>query len=552
MIGRAMMSFAGLGLFLFGMTLLELALKDAAGRGFKEIIKKSTNTVPKAIFSGAFATAILQSSSVVSLIVLSLVGAGIIALKSGIGVVFGANIGTTATAWIVAYLGFEMDIEAFVLPAVGIGGLMVAFFRDSPGLKAAGKIVMGFGLLFLGLGYMKSGMSGFSKVDIGTYSSHGTLIFVLVGMAITAVIQSSSATTAIALTALGTGLIDFTMAAAMVIGANVGTTVTAMLGALGGTPDKKRVAAAHFLFNMTTGIIALILLRYLTTFLLTGLGLERDEVIGLAAFHTLFNVMGVLMLSPFIPGLTRLLSARFKRKEKSIAHFIDKVTTEIPEAAIMALRNEVLHLFRMAMQFSLLVINVRPSDVLKHRMHTDQVLRRNHGILNVPYEEVYREMKRLDARIITFATSISAEELATAEVKQVDNALRATRKIAEGAKTMKDIRQDMDDFVVDDTPFVIRAYRHFRERMIRLVRNIGRLVDGEDAQAATIERIFLDIERDNDSAIYSLAKALKRGEIDDTSAATLINVNHSLYRTSRLFLEVVRLLLGYRIVKPRT
>ncbi len=543
------LSFAGLGLFLFGMNLLEQALKEAAGRNFKEIIKKSTRTTSKAISSGAFATAFLQSSSVVSLIVLSLVGAGIIPLSSGIGVVFGANIGTTATAWIVACFGFKMNLNAVVLPMIGAGGLMVTFFRDSRRLKVSGKLLMGFGLLFLGLSYMKDGMSGFSRIDVGRYSQYGTVIFVLIGLAVTAIIQSSSATTAIALTALGTRLIDFNMAAAMVIGGNVGTTVTAMLGALGGTPDKKRVAAAHFLFNIITGIIALLILRYITRFILTGLGLQHDEIIGLALFHTLFNIMGVVLLCPFIPWLTRFLGDHFKSREKTITRFIDKVTVDVPEAAITALKNEAFRLFQKALQFSLLVMNIRPADVIRHKRHTEVVLAKNRGILNVPYEEAYRNLKRLEARIITFATDLTATELTKEEVRDVDNILRATRHIAAGTKAMKDICHDMDYFAVSDGAFITQTYRHFRKRIIKLFRNIARLTEGEENKASKVESIFLDIKRDNDSAITSVSNAVKEGAIDDMEATTFINVSHSLYRASALFLQVVQLLFGFQIVE---
>ena len=542
MFGKMIIAFAGLGMFLFGMTLLELSLKEAAGRSFKDIIKRSTYTIPRSIMTGALSTAVLQSSSVVSLIVLSLVGAGILHLKSGIGVVFGANIGTTATAWIVAILGFKVHIDALVLPVIGIGGLIITCFRESRRMKVAGKVMVGFGMLFLGLSYIRDGMSGLNNIDITRFSQSGPLVFMFIGLILTAIIQSSSATAAVTLSALGAGVINFDMGTAMVIGANVGTTVTAFLGAIGGVPDKKRVAAAHFMFNVSTAVIACVFMAQINSFILYRLGLEHDLITALALFHTLFNFMGVIIMSPFIPILARFLNNHFKYREKTITHYIHKVTHHVPDAAITALTGETVHLLRLSMKFALLIFNIRPGDVLKYRAKTREILKKNPGILNVDYDEIYKKVKLLEVKIITFASTVKAQELADSEVEAIDKIVQASREAALAAKALKDIREDIDDFILSDNAVIIKAYDHFRARIVRLLKNISRLSDGQTGRGAKVRQIFEDIRRDNDRSINFVAEAIRSGSLDEAQAATLINVSNSVYNASAYFLNSAKLL----------
>ena len=248
---------AGLGIFLFGMLLIEESVRAMSGRAFRRIIRLYTDGRLKSIGSGSLVTALLQSSSAVSLMVLAFVGAGVMSMENAIGVIMGSNIGTTFTAWIVAILGFKIKIESFALPFIGIGAIGSIFFRSASKLSLVSRLLIGFGFLFLGLDYMKGSVENFAgKFDLNRFPDYGLWFYVLVGTVITAVMQASAAAIAIVLTALNSQLITFDMGVAMVIGANVGTTVTVLIGAIGGVPAKKRVALSHLIFNLVTGIIA--------------------------------------------------------------------------------------------------------------------------------------------------------------------------------------------------------------------------------------------------------------------------------------------------------
>jgi phosphate:Na+ symporter len=232
-------AFAGLGLFLFGIYLFEDILKKLSSKSFKKIINKLTGNKIKAFFSSIFFTAIFQSSSFVTLIALSLIGVGLINLENAIAIVFGANIGTTFTAWLVAVFGFEVNLLPLFYIFIAFGGFSILIENEK--IKRILLLFFAIGLLFYGLEIMKDAMEIFSKkIDINEYKNYPLIVFLALGFIITGIIQSSSASIAIIQSALYSGVVDFNMAAAFVIGANIGTTVTAVIGSIGGNSDKKK------------------------------------------------------------------------------------------------------------------------------------------------------------------------------------------------------------------------------------------------------------------------------------------------------------------------
>jgi len=225
---------AGLGMFLFGMHMMEESIRILSGAAFRGLIRRYTGTRIKAILSGMISTAVLQSSSAVSLMVLAFIGAGVMNLVHAIAVMMGAKVGTTATAWLVAVFGFSFDIDSFTLPLIGIGGLGIILLARSPRYVNISKFLVAFGFLFMGLDYMKTSVEELTSViDPAVFIGYGIIVYALVGMFLTAIMQSSSATIAIVLTLLFNNVLDFESGAAMVVGAKVGTTITVLLGSIG-------------------------------------------------------------------------------------------------------------------------------------------------------------------------------------------------------------------------------------------------------------------------------------------------------------------------------
>jgi len=259
---------AGLGIFIIGMYMLEDAIKILSGKAFRRIIRLYTNGRFRSIGSGTLVTAILQSSSAASLMVLAFVGAGVMSMENAIGVIMGSNIGTTLTVWIVAIVGFKMKIESFALPFIGLGGIGLIFCDQAEKPFQFCRLLIGFGFLFLGLDYMKGSVESIGQsFDLSMVPDYGLWFYLVIGTLLTAVMQASAASIAVVLTALHSGLITFDIGVAMVIGANVGTTITVILGSLGGIPAKKRVAFSHLAFNVMTAIVAFIGIRGLVWFI---------------------------------------------------------------------------------------------------------------------------------------------------------------------------------------------------------------------------------------------------------------------------------------------
>ena len=338
----------GLGLFMLGMKLMTDGLKFAAGSSLSTILEKWTSTALKGILSGALITALVQSSGAVTVAMIGFVNAGLMKLGQALIVIYGSNIGTTMTGWLVVIVGFKIDIKAFALPLVGVGMLLYLLFGGQR-RGAIGEALAGFGLFFLGIDVLKVTFEGLGAgVNLQAYADMGVLglvVFVAIGAVITVLMQSSSASMAITLTSVAGGLIPIEGAAAMVIGANIGSTSTAMFAAIGATPSAKRVAAAHIVFNVATGLVALILLPFLLYGLARAghlLGIDEGPVTMLALFHTVFNILGVGLMLPFTGKLVRALEKRFRTELEDAVRprHLDHTLVSTPALALDALGME--------------------------------------------------------------------------------------------------------------------------------------------------------------------------------------------------------------------
>lgn len=338
----------GIGLFLLGMRMMTEGLKLAAGPALRDILSRSTATHLRGLLSGMLVTLAVQSSSAVIVALIGFVNAGLMNLRQAVTVVYGSNMGTTGTAWLVALVGFHIDIKVFALPAIGLGMLLRLIQPERRG-GALGEALAGFGLFFLGIEILRSSFDGLGEdwqlAGPGGDGLMHLLLYVGAGILLTVLTQSSSATVAIVLTAAGGGLLTLPSAAAMVIGAHIGTTSTALLSVIGATPNAKRVAAAHVIFNLSTGVVALLLLSGLLALLawtLGVLGLDTAPAAVLATFHTVFSLLGVLLLLPATGVLVRFLERRFVSTEEDRAQprFLDRNVLATPTLALHALYNE--------------------------------------------------------------------------------------------------------------------------------------------------------------------------------------------------------------------
>lgn len=338
----------GVGLFLLGMHMLTEGLKLAAGRALEGLLERGTATPLRGLGAGMTMTALVQSSTAVTVASIGFVNTGLLSLPNAIWVIFGANVGCTFNAWLVATLGFSFRIDAFALPFVGFGAVLVLAGR-SVRQRALGQALAGFGVFYLGIDVLKDTFSVFgTSMNLQDHIAPGFtgwLVLVGIGIVLTVLMQASGAVIAIIITAAQGGLISIEAACAMVIGTNIGTPSTAILAALGATSNARRLAATHVLFNLVTGAVAILLLPLLIgllELLRTWLEQPATPAVMIATFHTAFNVFGVLLLAPLARPLLRFLSARFRSREEEIARprHLDAPSLTVPDLALRALRLE--------------------------------------------------------------------------------------------------------------------------------------------------------------------------------------------------------------------
>lgn len=337
----------GLGLLLLGMQMLTDGLKAAAGGHLQQFLERSTQTRLRAAFSGFAVTAVVQSSSAVVVALLGFTNAGMLKLRQAAWVVFGSNVGTTMTAWIVALIGLKINIGIFAWPLIGIG-MLLQLFRKQQLSGQIGLAIAGFGILFVGLDTLRDAFDHVVEVlpitRLEVTGVGGIVLAVLAGTILTALVQSSSAALAIVLTASVSGVFSPLAGAAVVVGANIGTTVTALIASTGATAHAKRLAAVHVLMNTVTGLSALILLApmWWVAELLAGGEQVTNISTGLAVFHTLFNLLGVSLMWFIDERIFRTVERwyRLPPLRSGEPRFLDKTVLEIPAMGLNAVQQE--------------------------------------------------------------------------------------------------------------------------------------------------------------------------------------------------------------------
>jgi phosphate:Na+ symporter len=536
---------AGLGIFLFAMFELEGGLTSLVGGGMRGLLRRGTRTPLHGIVLGIFMTAVLQSSSVVMLMVLALVGAGVLTPVHALGVVLGANVGTTFTGWIVATVGFKVDLEAIALPLVGLGAMAVVYLRAGTQAREIARAFFGFGLLVLGLSYMKASVeSAASVLDVSKLAGHPTLVYALVGALFSALVHSSSALVMIALSALSTGLIDMQAAAALVVGADLGTTSTALLGAVGGIPEKKRVALAHFLVNLATVVVALPLIRPLLA-AIAWLGIT-DPLYRLVAFHSSFNVLTVLLFVPFLGRFSRFLESRFQEAPRSVAQFISKVPTAVPDSARDALTLETTHLLSRVM-----TLNLEPFHVgtrLNPPVHVPAAERPRLAVV-APVLDEYTILKLLEGEILHYATELQRQPLRAEASARISAEVVAVRHALQSAKGIKDVRHNLAAYLRDGTEQAAKV-NETGEALAATYQELSDLwrIDDDGLRFERLAALLAANRGRYEAGIESVHRQLAEHRLEPPDVSTALNLNREVFSSTKALIEAV----GRHLLAPET
>ena len=437
---------AGLGLFLYGISRIERSLRRLGGRKFVHTLRRHTKNPLESIASGTILTALLQSSSLVSLMVLAFVGSQFIPMPNALGIIMGANLGTTFTGWIVAIFGFKLDIEHYSLPIIALGALGLTFIGDEKRARSVSQFVFGFGLLLFGLGFMKSGMENITDmIDISVYQQYGVVYFFLLGIIVTAIIQSSSAMMAITLSALSVETISLQQAAATVIGADLGTTVTVILGSLSGATAKKQVAYFHVLFNLIIDLLSLLCLPLILYLIVEIFGVT-DPLFSLVLFHNTFNAIGIFLFLPFLTLISAHIQTVFKERNDSGALFLKTADRQLPTIPLDAIKQEIEHMTVQVIKFNMQILKL-PENI------QDSIVKNFSHYLSIamPKDERYEFIKHLESEITAFSLNLKRIELTKEEINNLALWTASVRNLVHSARSLKSVRYDLTDIVrIDD------------------------------------------------------------------------------------------------------
>lgn len=523
---------AGLGAFLLSINLVEDALKILGSRGFKLILRKHTNNNFKSIAVGAISTAILQSSSAVTLMLLALVGSGVIHFPNALGIILGANLGTTFTGWIVSYVGFKVNINAAIYPILAIGSLIYAFFPSKPRLYQWGKFIFGVGFLFFGLNMMKESMAGLqSSLDLSTYAHYHYLIFALVGAIFTAIIQSSSASMTITLTALHAGLIPLEGACALMVGADLGTTATVILGSSTGGYRKKQVAAAHFFFNLTIVLIALVFLRYYLDFVIWLVGSTQPLYI-LVTFYSGMNLVGIVLFTPFLKKFASILQKKFPSPSSSFIP--EHINTSVPEAAITTLIEETNKYLRRCYMLN--------SYTVDHKINRIDYksLKQTTGASD--YIAAYRTMKKLEAILIDTSIKVQEQPLTQAQTYQLRKIQATARNCSYSMKGLKDIQHNIKDFDNSSSDIVVELGSSLTEFYKLWMKEVEELIFFDEVPATIFEDLILiskELEKVHLDFLEMVNEQVSKKKIDLKHVPNLFNANRELFSSCSAMIEAL-------------
>ena len=529
-----------LGVFLFGMKVMSDALLLLAGTKMRSILAKMTSNRVFGISTGFLITSVIQSSSATTLMVVSFANAGLLTLVESIGVIMGANIGTTITAWLITILGFKVSMSTIALPLVGLGFGFTFLKKDQ--FKNFGTFIIGFALLFIGLQFLKEAMPDVkNNPDLLAFLSRYTdlgyvsiLLFLLIGTVLTVVIQSSSATMALTLIMTAQGWIPYELAAAMVLGENVGTTITANLAAIIGNFKAKQTARAHLFFNLL-GVLWMLILFYpflkIISWLAVFLGSESPYVsaaaipVSISLFHTTFNIANTFLLVWFVKPIAslveRIVPERIEpKKQIDEPKFLTKSILKYPETAISALTKESKYLYKNAI-FEIVAhaLNIHRTDI-KSDLKVKKIIKKSNVLFDTNVRELYTtRVKNIYGEIIKYATKAqSTLKLSEAQNNELLELKIANRKMVEILKDVGELSRNVSLYLNSENKYIKKEYDKIRNKVVRVLRTIH--LFRTEKENEVYHRKLVKLKKEAKANIHSNSL-----EIDDLIRNDLISVD---------------------------
>jgi len=513
---------AGVAFFLLAMNLMENSLRLLAGRSFKLFLKKQTKSKVKAIGTGTILTGFLQSSSIVNLLVLSMVGASVVKMENALAIILGSNLGTTLNSWIIATLGFNFKIESFVLPVAGITGICMAFINSESKWSQWFRFLFSLAFVFVALGFIKSGMEEFVlQTDLSAFNRYPIIVFLLLGILLTTIVQSSAATIALTLSALYVNAITLYVATAIVLGAEIGTTLKLFLASAKGIIAKKRVALGNFLFNLVTVIIVFLLLQPVN-YLITGVLPIHDNLIALVFFQSFVNLFSIALFFPFLKMLSQFLMKRFVDKEDE-SIYISKVPVTDTELALEALENETNLFINQVIDYSLDSFNL------------EEIMGTNPGIqksfLRKTVAEKYDHIQQSHGEMHAFYLKLQHAGLHKTVTERLHQLISAIRNTMYAAKNIRDAQHDIAQIRNSSNDIKYNFYGQSREKLLNFYRQVLDLLNRENGEKnfEIVTALYRTVTAGYSETLQLLYKENMANRVSEIEISTLINFNRELY-----------------------
>jgi phosphate:Na+ symporter len=514
---QVLLFFSGLALLLYTMKLMEHAIASLGKGQLQLMLERGTRTPLLGLLLGTLVTAVLQSSTIVGLMTMAFLGAGVLPFRNAIGIILGSNLGTTFSGFLMAWLGFKASLDQFYILMLGSGALLVVMGRDSGRLQESGKLVMAFGFLLFSLVLMKDSIAFvIDLVDVTQLQSLPLLMYFLVGMVLTAIIQASAATMMITLSAISSGIIGLEAAAAIVIGANLGTTSTIVLVSLKGTVLKRRIALVHVLFNVVLCSAAMLALPCVLWLLTQWLNIE-DPLLALVSLHSFINLVGVFAFLPFVDPFRRLVEVLLPLPE-SRSLVITQVDTAVPDAAVKAVEADVRELIGDSV-----LLNAWRLGVLLER----ESLRK--ARLGETAQSSYADLKDRENQLSDYILGLQRVELSEDQARRVQQLLVGIRDCLYSTKAVKDCEADLVRFRLESGVEVKVFINQLLQSVEALYAQALELLEAEccisQDDFSRMRQNVRDSHAASRSAIYALID--QRGFRHDRASSAL-NINREL------------------------
>ncbi len=564
-IGNILTLLGSLGLFLYGMKVMSDALMELAGDRMRTVLATTTSNRFYAVMTGFLITAAIQSSSATTLMVVSFVNASLLTMTEAVGVIMGANIGTTVTAWLISILGFKVSMGSIALPLVGVGFLLGLSKKKKA--RNWGLFIIGFALLFIGLQFLKDSVPDIRNnpevlAFLAEYTTKGylsVLLFLVIGTILTLIVQSSSATMALTLLMCHEGWIPFDMAAAMVLGENIGTTITANLAALVANYQAKRAARAHLIFN-TLGVLWVLVFFYPFINIVGGIVESAEGTspfvsaavipVALSLFHTSFNILNTTLLLGFIAVIVKMVEWLVPEEVKveieiHEPRFLDAASLKYPQTGIKALTDESLRLLQnAAYQAVAHGLSVHRAD-LESEQKLKQILEYSE-IIQIDIDRFYEtRVKHIYGEILEYATRLqSMHSLEEGTIEDIRNILLADRMLVQVVKEMKPLHENVAEYMACDNQAIRREYNVLRRRILKVVRMIHRISVSEEIgdYLDKLKSQRLKAEELDVLVTGRVDKLVLEDEITDVMATSLMNDSVEAARVARKLVDVATLL----------